>query len=307
MRKAYVSIALVFSLLCALFSPALLAHPGKTDANGGHTCRTNCARWGLKDGEYHYHNKDGSIRKADKQKSTQKEAGTSQILPQKQKAGTLQVYYLDVGQGDSTYIRTPQGQHILIDGGDNDKGQDVVAYLKHLGVKQLDVVIATHSDADHIGGLDDVINAFKVNAVYAPKVSHTTQTFEDFLKAVKKQKLGIKTAKSGVTIPLEGVTAEFIAPVKEYGKDLNEWSAVLHLKYKVGHHGSDTSTSQKFLSAVQPTYAVISAGMDNKYGHPKKTTLDRLKKAKVKTFRTDTQGTITAISDGKKIKFETVR
>ncbi|WCF08735.1 MBL fold metallo-hydrolase [Paenibacillus thiaminolyticus] len=338
MRKAYVSIALVFSLLCALFSPALLAHPGKTDANGGHTCRTNCAQWGLKDGEYHYHNKDGSIRKANNSKPASKEAGTALILPQKQKAGTLQVYYLDVGQGDSTYIRTPQGQHILIDGGDNDKGQDVVAYLKHLGVKQLDVVIATHPDADHIGGLDDVLNSFKVGAVYAPKVSHTTQTFEDFLKAVKKQKLGIKTAKSGVTIPLKGVTAEFVAPVKEYGKDLNEWSAVLHLKYKetsflftgdaeakseadmlehpeklradvlkVGHHGSETSTSQKFLSAVQPTYAVISAGTDNKYGHPKKATMDRLKKASVKTFRTDTQGTITAISDGKKIKFEKVR
>lgn len=76
---------------------------------------------------------------------------------------------------------------------------------------------------------------------------------------------------------------------------------------KVGHHGSETSTSQKFLSAVQPTYAVVSAGTDNKYGHPKKATMDRLKKASVKTFRTDTQGTITAISDGKKIKFETVR
>ncbi len=125
-------------------------------------------------------------------------------------------------------MRTPQGQHILIDGGDNDKGQDVVAYLKHLGVKQLDVVIATHPDADHIGGLDDVRNTFKVGAVYAPKVSHTTQTFEDFLKPSKRKNWD----KDGQEWSHHSATAEFVAPVKEYGKDLNEWSAVLHLKYK---------------------------------------------------------------------------
>ncbi|MGG4393852.1 ComEC/Rec2 family competence protein [Paenibacillus thiaminolyticus] len=259
------------------------------------------------------------------------------VQPQ-QPLGTLQVFYLDVGQGDSTLIKTPKGQHILIDGGDNHKGQDVVEYLESLGITQLDVVIATHPDADHIGGLDTVIDAIPVKSVYAPKVSHTTNTYRDFLMAVKNRGLKIKTAKAGLDIPLEGVTAEFVAPVAEYGKDLNAWSAVLRLTYgntsflftgdaearseadmsklpeplhadvlKVGHHGSDTSTSQEFLDAVQPTYAVISAGVDNKYGHPKKVIMNRLKKAGVEIYRTDKQGTITAISDGTNIKWEIMK
>jgi len=265
-------------------------------------------------------------------------SAASEPIPERHTSGSLQVFYLDVGQGDSTLIRTPKGQNILIDGGDNHKGDEVVDYLKQLGVKSLDAIIATHPDADHIGGLDTVIDAIPTKSVYAPRVSHTTNTYKDFLLAVKNSGLKIKTAKAGLTLPLEGVTAEFIAPVADYGKDLNAWSAVLRVQYgntsflftgdaetksetdmlkrpdllnadvlKVGHHGSDTSTSLKFLNAVNPKYAVISAGKDNKYGHPKSAIVNRLKKSKVTIYRTDTQGTITAISDGKNIKFKTVR
>ncbi|MCY9513330.1 ComEC/Rec2 family competence protein [Paenibacillus apiarius] len=266
------------------------------------------------------------------------EKAVSESLPNKQAAGSLQVYYLDVGQGDATLIKTPKGQHILIDGGDNHKGQTVVDYLEELGVTELDVVIATHPDADHIGGLDTVIESIPTKSVYAPRVSHTTKSYKDFLLAVKNRGLKIKSAKAGLMLPLEDVTAEFVAPVGEYGKDLNAWSAVLHLTYgntsflftgdaekksegdmvksgadlradvyKVGHHGSDTSSSTSFLKAISPKYAVISVGKDNKYSHPKDVVLERLKNAKVKVFRTDIQGTITATSDGENIKFETVR
>lgn len=262
---------------------------------------------------------------------------TPLILPKKQTAGTMQVYYLDIGQGDSTYIETAYGDHILIDGGKNNKGKDVVAYLKHLGVTAIDIMIATHPDADHIGGLDDVLNAFPVKAVYAPKVAHTTDTYRDFLTAVKNQKLTIKSVKAGVIIPLTGVTATFVAPVKDYGKDLNDWSAVLHLTYnttsflftgdaelksekdmiasgfdikadvlKVGHHGANTSSSTAFIKAVSPKYAIISVGK-NSYGHPTEETLKRLNDANTTIYRTDQKGTITAISDGKKITFQTVR
>jgi competence protein ComEC len=250
--------------------------------------------------------------------------------------GKLSVYFLNVGQGDATYIKTAAGDDILIDGGKNEAGPVVVDYLHQLGVDDLEVMIATHPDADHIGGLDTVLHSFKVKAVYAPKVSHTTDTFKDFLLAVKDQGLKINEAKAGVSLPLAEVTARFVGPVKAYGDDLNDWSAVLHLAYgdntflftgdaekksetdmiktdqslradvlKVGHHGSNSSTSASFLQAVSPKYAVISVG-SNSYGHPTAVILKRLKAAKITTYRTDLNGTVTAISDGKKISFEKV-
>ena len=197
-------------------------------------------------------------------------------------------------------------------------------------------MIATHPDADHIGGLDEVLNAFRVESVYAPKVSHTTQAYKDFLLAVKREGKTIKTAQKGVKLPIKGVTASFIAPVKTYSKsDLNNWSAVVKMAYgkksflftgdaetlsesdmikskqnltanviKIGHHGASTSTSSAFLKAVKPQYAVISVGK-NSYGHPTSTVLNRLKAAKVNVFRTDKQGTIIAKTNGSTLTFST--
>jgi competence protein ComEC len=251
----------------------------------------------------------------------------------------LVVHFIDVGQGDAIYIKTPNGKNILIDAGNKAKGHDVVAYLKKQKVKTIDFMIATHPDADHIGGLDEVLDAFVVKNVYAPKVSHTTKAYKDFLLAVKREKVKIKTAKMGVTLPVGDklIAMKFLAPVKSYANsDLNNWSAVLHLKYnkntflftgdvetksendmiakkvlskvdvlKVSHHGSKTSTSEKFLNAVKPKYAVISAGKGNRYKHPTQETLKRLKNAKSQVYRTDTQGTVMATSNGKTIKFKT--
>jgi competence protein ComEC len=249
----------------------------------------------------------------------------------------MYVHFINVGQGDSIYIKAPNGEDILIDGGNKD-GSDVVAYLKKQKVKDIEFMIATHPDADHIGGLDEVLKAFPVKNVYAPKVSHTSQAYKDFLTAVKNKKLTIKTAQANVTLPIKGVTAKFVGPVKTYSKsDTNDWSAVLRLAYgknaflftgdaefkaesdmikakqplkadvlKVGHHGAKTSTSTAFLNAVKPKYAVISVGK-NSYGHPTKEVLNRLKAAKVTVYRTDQKGTIVFTSNGSTLSVKTER
>ena len=249
----------------------------------------------------------------------------------------LTVHFIDIGQGDAIYMKTPNGKNILIDAGNRAKGHDVVNYLKKQKVKTIDVMIATHPDADHIGGLDEVLNAFKVKAVYAPKVSHTTQAYKDFLNAVKRKKLKIKTAKAGVSIPVNdtSVKMKFVGPTKNYAKsDLNNWSAVVHLTHKkntflftgdaetkaekdmlakkivgkvdvlkVSHHGAKGATSKAFLNKVKPTHAVISVGKNNRYKHPTTETLNRLKAAKANIYRTDRQGTIRATSNGSTVKF----
>ena len=251
----------------------------------------------------------------------------------------LSVHIIDVGQGDATYIKTPKGDDILIDAGNKGKGDLVVAYLKKLKVDDIEVLISTHPDADHVGGLDEVINAFKVENVYAPKVSHTTQAYKDFLLAVKKKKLTIKTAKAGVDLPLadKSIKAKFVAPVKDYNKsDLNNWSAVLHVNYnknnflfmadaetlaekdmlamkqigkvdvlKVGHHGAKESSTAKFLAIAKPTYSFISVGAKNQYKHPTVETLNRLKAIKTTVYRTDQKGSIIVTSDGTKISIKT--
>lgn len=241
---------------------------------------------------------------------------------------TVSVYGFDVGQGDSTFIRT-KTDAILIDGGNNGKGDDVVRYLKALGVGRLTAVIATHPDADHIGGLDTVLEAFDVDQVYAPRVNHTTDTYRDFLLAVKNEGVTIKTAKAGVVIPSESADFEIIAPLTDGTRDLNSWSAVLKMTHeentflfmgdapirteqqlltakidvkadvlKIGHHGADTSSSIPFLQAVHPERALISAGEGNAYNHPRPTVMNALAAESITIDRTDRMGTIEYTSDG---------
>ncbi len=251
--------------------------------------------------------------------------------------GSLTVKYIDVGQGDSTLIQFPSGKNMLIDGGRNGQGKVVLKELEESNVNQIDILVATHPDADHIGGLAEVINGIPVKSVYAPKVSNNTKTFEDFLQAVKDNGLSIKTAKAGDDLPVgDGATAIMVGPVKEYAKsDTNSWSAVIRIAHgenaflmtgdattkaekdmirdgqplsakvlKVGHHGSNTSSSPDFLDEVKPSHAVISVGK-NSYGHPSPEVLDALKNAGLTNetiYRTDELGTLTITSDAEKLK-----
>ncbi len=243
-------------------------------------------------------------------------------------AAPLSVHFIDVGQGDSILIQVGD-ENMLIDAGTNESGPVVTQYLTDLGISHLDWVIATHPHEDHIGGLDDVILQMDVGRVMMPSKEHTTQTFEDVLDAIESKNLTITLPEAGDTYPLGDGKFTILGPVTDYGDDLNNWSIVLRLDYgdtsflftgdaesaaeadildsglsvdadvlKVGHHGSDTSTSQDFLDAVSPDFAVISAGTDNDYGHPHQTTLDKLMAAQINLCRTDLQGTVVITSDG---------
>ncbi len=238
--------------------------------------------------------------------------------------GAMTVHFIDVGQGDSLLAES-DGHFLLVDAGENDQGDTVIAYLREAGVTSLDYVIGTHPHSDHIGGLDDVIRAFDVKAVILPPVAHTTKTFEDVLDAVQEKNLTLTQPKPGDSYALGDAAFTILAPQADYGDDLNNWSVGIRLAcaegalvacgdaeaqaeediaasgltlsadvLKVGHHGSSTSTSNAFLQAVSPAWAVISCGEGNSYGHPHEETLKKLEDTGVSVLRTDLLGDITA-------------
>lgn len=245
----------------------------------------------------------------------------------------LKVHFIDVGQGDSILIQTPAGQNMLIDAGSNSKGNAVKEYLKEQGVSKIDVLVGTHPHEDHIGGLDVIIDNFDIDSIYMPKINHTTKTYEDVLLAVKRKGLKIKSAKTGMIIPLEGVDAQILAPEENLqSSNLNDYSIVIKLTYgntsflfqgdaeeltekailnamlpikadviKIGHHGSLTSSLSEYIKAVNPSRAIIMVGKNNQYGHPSKEVLNRLLDNKIKVYRTDIDGTIIIKSDGRRI------
>ena len=251
-------------------------------------------------------------------------------------AGTLTVTWLDVGQGDAAVIQCG-GQSMLIDGGKPEKSSYIYAWLQQHGLSYLDVIVATHVDADHIGGLSGALNYASVGTAYCPETTGTTETFQSFVKYLAQRGKQITVPTAGETFALGGAQIQILGPLHR-AEDSNDNSIVLKVSFgatsflftgdaeraeeqdllnsgvnlqstvlKVGHHGSDTSTSYPFLRAVAPQYAVISVGAGNSYGHPTEAMLSRLRDAGVTTFRTDMQGEITAVSDGQTINFSTAK
>ena len=262
------------------------------------------------------------------------EPSTEQIEYMDISDGKLHVFYLDVGQGDSIFIKLPKGETMLIDAGEEEYGEKVAETLRNFNTSKIDYLIATHPHTDHIGGMEHIVNNFEIGKIYMTNAVTTTATFEDLLDTIKSKGLTIERAKSGVEILSdENLNAHFVAPVAESYKELNDYSAVIKLTYgensfvftgdaekkaedlirenikcdvlKIGHHGSSSSSTKNFLKKTEPKYAVISCGADNEYGHPHKQTLNRLNNSEVNIFRTDLQGTIEAISDGYEITFKT--
>lgn len=244
----------------------------------------------------------------------------------------MNVTYLNVGQGDSELIQV-NGKNMLIDAGTNAGANDLVKDLQKRGIKTIDIAVATHPHEDHIGGMDEILENFDVKSFYAPKVAHTTKTYENMLKAVKNEGLKVKQIKEGTNIDLgENTKVEVYSPVKSEYEELNNYSPIMKISYgkntfmftgdaetlveqevlkenknlkadilKLGHHGSHSSTSEGFLKAVDPSIAIVSCGKDNKYGHPHKETMSILKKYDVTVYETFRDGDITITSNGEKL------
>lgn len=241
------------------------------------------------------------------------------------------VYFIDVGQADAIYIKDGNS-NMMIDAGNNADGQLLVKYLQSLGVQEFKYVVGTHAHEDHIGGMDDIINNFKINNFYMPDAISTSKTFEDVLDALDSKKVTFQTPKIGDKFMLENANFEVLS-IGTDTSDLNDTSLVLKMTYnttcvlfmgdassnveknlldkdincqvlKVGHHGSRYSSSDEFIKKVSPTYGIIMVGKDNKYGHPTKKTLDILEKYQVNIHRTDEEGTILMHLKGHDISFE---
>ena len=248
----------------------------------------------------------------------------------------LRFHLIDVGQGDSSLIITPKAKTILIDAGDEAHAKKVVSYIREQGIEKLDLVIATHPDADHIGGMDKVIKNFDIGVFAMPDVSAKTNQYKQIQRELKAKKMKVTRLYQGDKVQIDDdIDFEILSPVK--GKkydDTNEYSIVAKIVYKdtsfilmgdatmenevdiinnvpdididvlkLGHHGSSTSSSDYFITKTSPNIAIISCGKNNKYGHPHQEVMRVLKKHGVTPYRTDEMGDIVITSDGKEIKY----
>lgn len=255
----------------------------------------------------------------------------------------LTVRMLDIGQGDA-FLLEKDGKFVMIDTGDIEHRDQIVALLHKYKVKEISKIIITHPHADHLGGMNAIFKNFKVDAIYDDGMPAGTGSYKNYLKQIKEKKIPYHVLKAGDEVDFfDGVKFNVLGPVKvikdqKGNSDFNNNSIVGRLTYgsfsmmftgdaeqeeektilgkggtlksdvlKVGHHGSRTSTSPAFLKAVSPKNAFISCGQGNDYGHPHKVTIDKLEKAKVRIYRTDRNGTVTLTSDGSSYRIEKER
>lgn len=252
-------------------------------------------------------------------------------------SGDMKVTFLDVGQGDCTVIQT-EGHQMVIDTGNNDQGERVVSFLEENGIEKLDYLIFTHPDADHIGCGDHVLEAVEVEKVIMPDLENDTVTYDEVMDELDILQTEIIYPEPGDRFVLGDAEFTVLCPEPELvdEADMNDASVGIRLAHgknsfvmcgdaeeeseremvrryggglecdvlKCGHHGSSTATSNGFLKAVNPAWAVISCGRDNSYGHPHREVLSRLEDEDVQIYRTDRMGSVTAFSDGKDITWK---
>lgn len=248
----------------------------------------------------------------------------------------LSVHFLDVGQGDCELITAPTGETMLIDAGVPEAGDDIVDYITSLGIVEIDVFVASHYHADHIGGSSEVFEAFEIESVLIIDCEATTSTAKRLKRDIENEGCEIVYAERGYEFSLGEAEFLTLSPRKITDGGGNNDSIILRMEYrgaryiftgdaeekaeqgvlsyydrselsadllKVGHHGSRTSTSDEFLKAVSPSVAVISCGRGNSYGHPHTETVEKLSATVGTLYRTDLVGTVVLFTDGKGIYY----
>lgn len=241
----------------------------------------------------------------------------------------LKVHFLDVGQGDSTLIES-KGHFLLLDAGEIDQGEVVIDDLRELGVERLDYVIGTHPHSDHIGGMADAVEYFTPDYAIISPISYDSWSYRHLMMELTEQDVQQIEPEVGAEFPLGDARITILAPNGDYGENINDWSIGirvvcgstafvftgdaeeagerdicgngLQLKadvLKLGHHGSSSSTGWELLDAVSPSSVVISCGKENDYDYPHRKTMEKVQDLDI--YRTDEQGSITAVSDGRTI------
>ncbi|MDD6800489.1 MAG: ComEC/Rec2 family competence protein [Firmicutes bacterium] len=250
--------------------------------------------------------------------------------------GVLYVHYIDVGQGNAALVKTPEGSVMLIDSGTDESKSDLVYYLRKYGVKTIEFFVLTHPHEDHIGGAPEVFKNFEVKNVIVPDIISDTTTFSVLLDSIESEECAVITASYGSETKLGSASFKILGPLQIDRDDLNECSIVLRLNFGItgflftgdageaseermlsvfsneefkadvlcaGHHGSSSSSTEAFIQAVSPKFAVISCGANNEHGHPHIKTLNLFQKLNIFVYRTDKNGSIVFYSNGNSVAY----
>ncbi|ENY8961045.1 TPA: MBL fold metallo-hydrolase [Clostridioides difficile] len=245
------------------------------------------------------------------------------------KKSLLSIHIIDVGQGDSILVQTPTNKNILIDGGDEDSENIIISYLRQKRIKTIDIIIATHPDSDHIGSLDNIIKKFNVNSIYMPEQSTDSEAYQNLINSCTDKNLSIQHLYKNDVLNIDNNINIYVLSPSYIQEESNLNSIVFKLTFndnsflfmgdaeeenekeilhsfklnninfiKIGHHGSNSSSSLEFIKKISPDIAAISCGYKNQYGHPHREVINNLKQNHVSIYRTDRIGDIVFYSDG---------